>query len=177
MGNLGSFAVSFAALALLWVTHHNYFWRVRAIDYWIVALNFCFLFVTLCYVFPLKFLANLMFRQSRIDTLAELGELFVLYSGGFTLLFATMALLYWRAAARQPEDRTDLTYRRNYFFLFAAVGLLSVLLATFNVGLRYGIPGYAYYLLGPICFGYARYHQRRKTARTEVESAEMLPKV
>lgn len=151
MAEIFSFAVSFAALVLLWVTHHNFFRRTRTVDGWVVAYNFAMLFVMLCYVFPLKFLAKLTFGDATISSLAEMRELFLIYSLGFGVLFLFVALLYRRAARQEPSRADYLHYWKRHFLLFTAVGFLSVCLAYMGWGMRYGVPGLAYFLLGPLC--------------------------
>lgn len=151
MGEIFSFAISFAALVLLWVTHHNFFRRTRTVDGWIVTYNFAMLFVMLCYVFPLKFLAKLAFGDATISSINELRELFLIYSLGFGVLFLFVALLYRRAARREPIRANFLNYWKRHFLIFALVGFLSVGLAYLGWGLRFGMPGMLYFLLGPLC--------------------------
>jgi uncharacterized membrane protein len=154
--DVGSFAVSFIALVLLWVTHYNFFRRTEVIDGWVIAYNFSMLFVMLCYIFPLKFLAKLSFGGATIDNSMEMAELFQLYGLGFTLIFLFVALLYRRAASQEPTKADYLHYKKRHFLIFVGVGALSILLATLKVGMWYGIPGMIYSLLGPLCFWHGK---------------------
>lgn len=154
--DIGSFAISFTALALLWVTHYNFFRRTVVIDGWIITYNFAMLFVMLCYIFPLKFLAKLIFGGATIDNYLEMVELFQLYGLGFTLIFLFTALLYRRAARREPAKAEYLHYWKRHFLIFTGIGILSILLATFAIGMRYGVPGMIYSLLGPLCYWHGR---------------------
>lgn len=150
--DIGSFAVSFVALVLLWVTHYNFFRRTEVIDGWIITYNFALMFVILCYIFPLKFLAKLSFGGATINSQFDMAELFQLYSLGFTLIFLFIALLYRRAARKEEFQAGYLHYLKRHFLIFVGVGVLSILLATFGVGMRYGVPGMIYSLLGPLCY-------------------------
>lgn len=154
--DVGSFAVSFIALVLLWVTHYNFFRRTITIDGWIIAYNFAMLFVMLCYIFPLKFLAKLAFGGATIDNALEMTELFQLYGLGFSLVFLFVALLYRRAASQDTPKAAYLHYWKRHFLIFVGVGFLSVLLATFGVGMKFGIPGTIYSLLGPLCYWHGK---------------------
>jgi hypothetical protein len=40
----------------------------------------------------------------------------------------------------------------RHYLIFVAVGLLSVAFAAGGVGIRYGLPGFVYCLLGPLCW-------------------------
>lgn len=150
--DVGSFAVSFVALVMLWVTHYNFFRRTTTIDGWIIAYNFGMLFVMLCYIFPLKFLAKLTFGGATIDNNLEMAELFQLYGLGFTLVFLFVALLYRRAARQDTPRGAYLHYWKRHFLIFVGVGCLSILLSTFGIGMRFGVPGIIYSLLGPLCY-------------------------
>ncbi|MEM6772625.1 MAG: TMEM175 family protein, partial [Bacteroidota bacterium] len=77
LSQIASFAISFAALVLIWITHHNLIRRINGIDYWVMAYNFAMLFVMLCYVFPLKFLAKMTFGEATVKSYEEFTELFV----------------------------------------------------------------------------------------------------
>lgn len=154
--DVGSFAISFIALVLLWVTHYNFFRRTVVIDGWVITYNFAMLFVMLCYIFPLKFLAKLSFGGATIENSMEMAELFQLYGLGFTLIFLFIALLYRRAASQEPTKAAYLHYKKRHFMIFVGVGLLSILLASLKIGMWYGIPGMIYSLLGPLCFWHGK---------------------
>lgn len=148
--------MSFIALVLLWVTHYNFFRRTTTIDGWIITYNFSMLFVMLCYIFPLKFLAKLTFGDATIENSREMAELFQLYGLGFALVFLFVALLYRRAARQEPNKAAYLHYKKRHFMIFFGVGILSIMLATLNIGMRYGVPGMIYSLLGPLCFWHGK---------------------
>ncbi|WP_020568084.1 TMEM175 family protein [Neolewinella persica] len=154
--DVGSFAVSFIALVMLWVTHYNFFRRTTIIDGWIIAYNFGMLFVMLCYIFPLKFLAKLTFGGATINNHMEMMELFQLYGLGFSLVFLFVALLYRRAAKKELASAAYLHYWKRHFLIFFGIGILSILLATFSIGMRFGVPGMIYSLLGPLCYWHGK---------------------
>ena len=177
-----AFGLSFAALVLIWAVHNAFFRRYGLQDRTTVAINACLLFVVLFYVYPLKFvaegLAASVFRLQtdagvRINSWGELSTVFVLYSAGFVAVFACMALLYLHAARSAaaleltaPERAEAYLYFRHYL-IFVFVGLLSVGLAAAHVGLRIGLPGIIYALLGPLCWAHGALSGRRSRRREE----------
>jgi uncharacterized membrane protein len=176
-----AFALSFAALVLIWSVHNAFFRRYPLQDPWTIVLNSCLLFVVLFYVYPLKFLAKGFARSvfgiseagasgHLIRNAGELSALFVLYGIGFSVVFLCVALLY-RHAYRQRADleltaaegQEALLYFRHYL-IFVFVGLLSVLVAWRGIGLRIGFPGWIYALIGPLCYAHGTWSHRRQPA-------------
>jgi len=149
-----SFAVSFMGLILIWKVHYNFFRRTEVIDNWVVALNMTLLFVILFFVYPLKFLTNLMVGKGVINSAQELSELFQLYGLGFTAIFACVSALYFYAGKNRfgIANALYMRYYGRHFAIFVFVGMLSIVLAMLKVGLRFGFPGFAYFLLGPLCY-------------------------
>lgn len=178
LSGIGAFALGFAALVLIWSVHNGFFRRYGLQDNWTVALNGCLLFVVLYYVFPLKFVVagftgyvlgiGDYARMPLLSSLDELKTLFLLYSLGFVLIFVFVALLYRHAVRRAGElgldafEHWEARFLARHYGLFVVVGLLSMLLAWLGVGLAYGVPGYVYALLGPLCWGHGVWSDRNR---------------
>lgn len=167
----GSFAVSFAALVLIWTVHRGFFRRYRLDDALTVFLNSVLLFLLLFYVYPLKFMARGVvsmipgFQPDGVQMVTswdELGQLFALYSAGFAAIFACVALLYLHAWRRRGQLGLDEAGSREarflfrHYLIFVVVALASVACALTGVGLRVGLPGWMYALLGPLCWIHGR---------------------
>lgn len=150
LSNFLSFAISFFALALIWKTHYNFFRRTDFIDNWVVAINMLLLFVVLFFVYPLKFLANLSFGDGKLDSYYELSELFQLYGLGFILIFLCFSLLYFYAAKKNKTNKKVMNFYGRHFAIFSFVGILSVITASLNVGAKFGLSGFIYFLIGPL---------------------------
>ena len=137
-----SFGISFFVMMALWKLHYNLFRRTNYVDNWIITYNIIFLFTILFYVFPLKSLASAGILKTRMS-LDELSGLFQLYSVGFTLIFLCLTLMYRRVHKKDIENKNPLTllFYKRHFFIFVLVGLFSVILAYFNIGIRFGLPG------------------------------------
>ncbi|SFR31249.1 Uncharacterized membrane protein [Robiginitalea myxolifaciens] len=151
--DLIAFGVSFFVLVAFWVVHYNYFRRSGYVDYWIITFNTLLLFVILYYVFPLKSLVTSWLGAERI-TMAELASLFELYSIGFALIFLCYALMYFRAYRKEKsmESALVLYFYARHFSIYIVVGVLSVALSAMNIGVTFGLPGFVYALLGPLCY-------------------------
>ena len=167
------FGISFGALVAIWSVHNAFFRRYGLQDARTVALNAGLLFIVLYYVFPLKFLtggfATHVLRigpQEGVplaSTLDELGGVFVLYGIGFTLVFLFFALLYGHASRCRETlelsafEFAEARFLQRHFAIFAAVGLLSVAVATVGLGVAWGAPGHLYILLGPLCWAHGHW--------------------
>lgn len=147
------FSLSFLVLVLVWKVHYNYFRRIEKLDNWIIALNMLMTFTMLFFVYPLKFLINLNFNSEVRITAIELSELFQLYSFGFLLLSLSIALLYFRSSKIEVGDKKIqmLKYFARHFGIFVLVSLLSFVLAWFQTGIGFGLPGIIFFILGPLC--------------------------
>jgi uncharacterized membrane protein len=148
-----SFGIAFFVMMLLWKVHYNFFQRTKYVDNWIITVNILLLFTILFYLFPLKTLINSITQQIGM-TANDLSQLFMLYGGGFVLIFASYSFLYWRAYKRDLENnnRLQLKFFYSHFLIFVIIGILSVILSAFQLGINFGFPGFVYALLGPLCY-------------------------
>lgn len=151
--NFITFGISFFVLVALWGVHYNYFRRTNYIDNWIITFNAILLFVILYFVFPLKSLINSWLGKEQI-TLEGLGSLFELYSIGFVLIFLFITLMYYRAykKTKKLENSITLYFYTRHFGIFVIVALASVVIAYFQLGIQFALPGLIYFLLGPLCY-------------------------
>ena len=148
-----TFGGSFFVLIALWVVHYNYFRRAAYADYWIIAYNTVLLFVVLYYVFPLKSLINTWLGQEPISE-EGLASLFRWYGLGFLLIFLCFSLMYRRAykKTKSVSRSLNLLFYSRHFAIYVGVSALSIGVATLGVGIRYGLPGFLYAVLGPLCY-------------------------
>ena len=173
-----AFGLAFSALVLIWSVHKGFFKRYGLQDTWTVVLNSCLLFVILFYVYPLKFMSkgialNILGvgggqSEYRIAGFKELATLFAIYGAAFAAVFLCFSLLYLHAYRLSPAleltdcQRNEAIFLFRHYLIFAIVGLLSVLTAFSGIGLRWALPGWIYFLLGPACTLHGMLSSRRK---------------
>lgn len=148
-----SFGIAFFVMMLLWKIHYNFFQRTNYVDNWIIAANTLLLFTILFYLFPLKTLINSVTQRIGM-TPADLAQLFILYGSGFMLIFLSYTFMYHRAFKKDKNNSEllKLKFYKSHFLIFGIVGLFSVVVAISHIGIRFGLPGFIYMLLGPLCY-------------------------
>ena len=154
------FAVTFAALLLIWVAHRNLFRRYPLDDAFTLVVNGLFLFTIVFYAFPLKFIAGSVVSlflpgdHTIVESEQQLRNLFMIYGLGWMTIFFCIALLYFHAAKERDElalseiEAYDAISDGIYYMCLVAGGALSVALADFNIGVEIGLPALAYILIG-----------------------------
>jgi uncharacterized membrane protein len=141
MRGFPSFACCFALLVWIWHEHNAFFRRYGLQDGWTVVLNGVLLFVTLFYVYPLKFMFDSMFMWLNAVpglermTLAELSRASAIYATGFVALFVVFTLLYRHAYTRRhelgltPMEVLEVKIFAGHHLVSAGVGLTSLAVA------------------------------------------------
>ena len=157
-----AFAICFYLLLLVWYDHYKYFRRYGLNDTPTLWLNSMLLFLTLMYVYPLKFLFTLLmselfgFAETETIELSQWPLLMVIYGAGFVavqLVFVGMYLRAYRWRAVLELDALELSVTREEmqgFLLNVAVGLLSIAIAVLGGVGALSWAGYAYLLLFPL---------------------------
>ena len=179
-----AFALSFAALLMIWSVHNAYFRRYALQDTWTVVLNSCLLFVILFYVYPLKFVARGVAQFvfgvrgegmiRAIGSPEELAGLFILYGLGFVAIFLCIVLMYRHALRKRreldlsEEECEEARFLWRHYLLFVGAGAVSVLVAWAGIGLEFGFPGWLYgIILGPACFVHSWWSARKGDGGSE----------
>ena len=155
-----AFAVSFAALIWIWYLHREFFRRYGLSDGPMIVLNSVLLFVVLLYVYPLKFLATLVFGQlfdpantAPIEP-RQLTELIAIYGLGYVAVFSVFLLMYLYALRKRHVlrltrlDLFDARYAIEANLISIGTGLGSIVLAL--LGAPPLIAGLFYFVLGPV---------------------------
>jgi uncharacterized membrane protein len=158
------FAICFGLLLMIWYEHYKFFRRYGLHDLPTIVLNAVLLFLLLFYVYPLKFLCNLVIAQ------------LLLYGGGFAAIYLMIAALYWNGWRRREEldlNPLERTLAKNYIVDaagMAAIGLLSCALALALPVRLLALSGWAYLLIGV----FKTVHGRRER-RQAAESRARMP--
>ena len=160
--NFISFAASFFIMMALWKLHYNFFRRTKYVDDWIITFNMILLFTVLFYIFPVKSLLDSILKQKGMS-IQDLAQLFQIYSFGFSTLFLSFVLMYFRAYKKdkEVENPHQLLFYTRHFSIFVLVGLISAAMAYFQIGVAYGAPGFVYGILGILCYIHSVQFQKK----------------
>ncbi len=177
MNNLGGFipfALSFAALTLIWAAHRSLFRRYPLDDNFTVVVNAVLMFTVLFYVYPLKFLSSAFVStftgQSAvvIQSTQQLGSLFAIYAAGWMLVFGCIALLYHHAHTRRTEfglteiEEYDAISHSRHYMTFVIAGAISLTLALLGVAVRWGVPGMSFITIAPLAWANAHFREKKR---------------
>ncbi len=157
-----AFAICFYLLLIVWYEHYKYFRRYGLNDTPTLFLNSALLFITLMYVYPLKFLFTLLinqlfgFRENEMIEPSQVPPLMVIYGVGFAAVQLVFLLMYLRAYSLRTAlelDARELSVTREEIqgsLLNISVGLASVAIAVLGGAPTVAWAGYAYLLLFPL---------------------------
>lgn len=158
-----AFVICFTLLMMFWNAHYRYQRRYGFDDTFTRMITLCILVLVLFFVYPLKFLFTMvtvnlfgleMQNAPRLQTYGQVQTLYVIYGLGFAGVWSLFALLYVHALRAREQlalSASELMLTRGTLAqngVYVGVCLLSVALAltTRNESL----PGYIYFLLGPL---------------------------
>src|SRR2546423_11934975 len=176
------FAICFTLLLFIWYSHYRFFRRYGLHDPFTIILNSVLLFVTLFYVYPVKFLFSLLTGQTHIKNIEtvirqnEIPILMAIYGLGYAAVYLLFALLYLHAyrMRRQLElTRTELLDTRSMAyesFALMTIGLFSALIASVSKPQYAGLSGFIYMLIGPTITVFRSVHgSKRRKLETQLE--------
>ena len=169
-----AFALTFTLIIYIWYSHYLFFKRYGLKDVYTIVLNSILLFVVLFYIYPLKFLSNLLvnglllgksptYTQSDGSVLSVInrgdGELLmIIYAVGFIAIFLVLMLMFLHAYKLREQlqlNPLELIYTKHAIFSHSIMiffGLVSILFAVFGkvtwAGIIYSFIGFAQMFLG-----------------------------
>jgi uncharacterized membrane protein len=158
-----AFGISFLLLVFIWMEQHRFFRKYGLEDNWTIVLNAALLFLVLFYVYPLKFLFTLVFKNEIYGdgkaplqiADAQLPSLMQIYSLGYIAIYFLFTLMY--AHAYKRADFLGLTEiekfdcKTNIYkqLILVSVGISS-LICTLVLPLNLiSLSGFIYILIGP----------------------------
>jgi uncharacterized membrane protein len=160
--NFIAFGASFFIMMALWKLHYNFFRRTKYVDNWIITFNMILLFTVLFYIFPVKSLLDSLLNKATM-TIDQFSQLFQIYSIGFSFMFLSFVLMYYRAFKKDKKIKNPyiLLFYARHFLIFVFVGIVSAIMAKFQIGLRVGAPGFIYGILGLLCYLHSVQFQKK----------------
>lgn len=180
-----AFFLAFALLFSIWHDHYKFFRRYGIENGVVIWLNALLLFVTLFFVYPLKFLFSFLVKMfSGVTTTVKLADgsvvpsilpdqwvtLMGAYGMGFIIIYGVFAILYLYAYKRRDElqlNEVELVITRSSIARYVANCLIAVLSISIIVlfGVRYVfLSGMTYGLLGFVQGGIGWYFGRKLDA-------------
>ena len=176
MRGFPSFACCFALLVWIWYEHNAFFRRYGLQDGWTVFMNSVLLFVTLFYVYPLKFMFDSMFGELRAVpglvrmTLPEMARASSIYALGFIILFLMFALLYRHAYNKRealglsPQEVFDVKVFAGHHLTSVGVGFVSLAIARLAPVEMSPLSPTAFALMGPAHWAFGWWSARKRKA-------------
>lgn len=152
------FAVCFGQLVMIWLGHYRFSRRFGLEDPYAVFLNIVLLFLVLFYVYPLKFVFNLIFSQLTGNAVPgemgfhEAAVLMRVYAVGFAAVFSLFALMYAHAYKLRHELELNPVEVLQTRVEIQQTTLMA-LVAAVSFALTYKNPSWAgwwYFVLGPL---------------------------
>ncbi|MEO6521150.1 MAG: TMEM175 family protein [Mucilaginibacter sp.] len=158
-----SFGMCFILLFTIWSSQNIFFRRYGLNDRYTTVLNGILLFISLIYIYPLKFLSTLLLQDSYIEhgelikrmTPAQAPALLIIYGAGYVAIYLLFFLMYKNAERHATElefTAKELfeTQTTTYVNLMSMIiGCISILLAIILPASISGIAGFIYFLIGP----------------------------
>ncbi len=179
-----AFVICFTILMLFWNAHYTYHRRYGLDDAFSRVLTMAILVLVLFFVYPLKFLFTMltvgmfglqMADAPHLDGVHQVRQLYILYGLGFAGVWGLYVALYhhaWRLRSAIGLDPAELLYTRGSLigmWIYVGVCLLSILLAL--VTSIPWLPGFIYFLFGPLQAFNGIWHGRKLRALSAVPAA------
>ena len=167
--DLVPFASCMALLMLIWYQHYVFFIRYGFKDATIVAINTLLLFLILFYIYPLKFLMQLLYDMfsamftgnmeafehifTNVILIEDTPSLMSIYGFGAASIFFTLAIMYFIAFRR--ADRLELNNQERFMtrvsmranILMGIIPMISCLfcMLPINPNLAFTVGGFIYW--------------------------------
>ena len=178
-----AFGISFLLLVFIWMEQHRFFRKYGLEDHWTIVLNVGLLFLVLFYVYPLKFLFTLIFKDmiySGTKATLEITDrqvplLMQIYSLGYIAIYSLFTLMYVHAYKRRDflglnaQEIFDCKTNIYKQFILGGIGLIS-LICTFVLPLQnMDVSGYIYILIGPALTTFFIIRKRTERKKFQME--------
>lgn len=184
-----AFAISFALLMMFWSAHWTWSRRFGLDDPPTILLSCALVFVVLCYVYPLKYLASLFLNwvsnetlapNASLDSIEHLYDIFAIYGIGFVAMCAIIILLNLHALRKREAlqlnelEKFDTRAEIGAWSIVGGVGALSVLASFIVPPSQFVLPGWIYFVLmiGMPIYGIVKGRQRRGLERKQGMTAD-----
>lgn len=172
MWNFIPFSICFVLLFAIWHNQNMFFRRYGLHDLQTIMLNGLLLFITLFFVFPLKFFLKAWLIPSsrfKLQSFRQVSHLFYIYSGGFAAIYIVFALMYHNAYKKKeflqltPEEVYETRTQIYANLSIASGGIASVLMAMMPPPVSV-LAGAGFVIIGPV-IGIVKSKREKQYAR------------
>jgi hypothetical protein len=195
---LPAFAASFALLFLVWLNQYRFFRRYGLEDPVTILLNAILLFVILFFVYPLKFvfqlvvgmalgprwLPNAGVADGPIVGPGQGPVMMIIFGAGYVAVFLVFVLLHLHAYRLRESleldemERFETLDNLRESLLNAGIGVLSIAIAAIGGSEYTGQAGMAYWLVGPVMMAHGFWAGAKRVklrARLAAERPNLAP--
>ena len=174
-GFLG-FAVTFSFLFNIWKAHYLFHRRYGLEDGTTIFLNSILIFLVLFYIYPLKFLAEILIGEMLINNVfnmnvkfgfsgaIDMRQLMIIYSIGALMIWFIIRSLYNHALNHKDLlelNANEVSITNGYIAIYNILilyALASILIAYFAEGaLLVSMSGWIYFGIGPTIYLYFKF--------------------
>jgi len=176
MWSFAGFAITFTFLFMIWKAHYLFHRRYGLEDNTTIFLNSILIFLILFYIYPLKFLAEVLIGEMFINNLfgmnidfgfsgsIDMRKLMLIYSSGVLMIWFIIGALYKHAYNHRKlieltlvETEITKTHIMIYDILMF-YSILSILIAYFsNTAFTIAMSGFIYCGISPTIFFYLKF--------------------
>lgn len=135
------FALSFALLIYIWYLHNTFFREYGLNDGITTLLNSALLFLVVFFVYPLKFLADLIFSSEITLEVIEVAQILTVYGLGLAGVFSVFTLLHLHAYRLRKVlelnrlECFDTLVAVGAYIMTICIALVSIILAQLAVAM------------------------------------------
>ncbi len=180
-----AFGLCFVLLFQVWYFQYRFFRRYGLNDLPTILLNATLLFVILFYVYPLKFLFNVLVMGNEhvengiAGAAIERGqyrELMLIYGTAVVLIYALLAFMYRHALKRSTDldlTREEIFHTKTNMYdhlLLVGVAFISILVAFLLPREHSAMAGMVYILIAPILSIFQRVRRKKALQLAEAGS-------
>ena len=186
IGMIG-FAICFTFLIMIWVQQYKFFRYFGLHDNQVIFYNSALLFTVLFYVYPLKFLFNMLITGNefehngrlveRVTSIDDLRTLMIIYGVGFIALYCIFFLMFNHVKKKKDEinlspiELFHLDSEQIQNVIFIVIGIVSVIMAALLPANFIGFSGIIYASISPVLF--IHFSMRGKKMRNTFQFEEI----
>ena len=174
MWTFPGFIITFTFLFMIWYAHYLFHRRYGLEDFKTILLNSLLIFVILFYIYPLKFLAEVLIGdfllgnvREEIISFTNMRTIMLIYSSGVFMIWGIITMLYKHAYNHLDLlelNDSEINITKEYmlvYMILSAYGLISIVLAYFLPLPWISLAGFVYIGIGPTIYIAMKIHKKK----------------